>query len=262
MPNSPSDILITVIFGTTILLAAIVFIVAFLLIYQRRRFANQKEKLRLQGQFDREILRTQLEVQEQTHQQISRDIHDNVGQVLAVVRMYLRGLEENCDEKVRARIHETDQLVGGAITDLRNLAHSLSSEQLKNTGLAAVLKSEVERISNSGQLEITLSSTTRDLDFDHEIKLILFRICQELLANVIRHSKATRAAVELRETEAGMMIVVIDNGIGFVPGTHDGNGLFNVYRRAELIGAKVYLKSEPGKGTETSVMWEKSINRQ
>ncbi|HTF06181.1 MAG TPA: histidine kinase, partial [Bacteroidia bacterium] len=245
MSEAPREVLIVVVYVTIVLLVAVVVLISFFFIYQRRQYTNQQEKQRIHDQYEREILKTQLEVQEQTHQQISRDIHDNVGQVLAVVRMYLRGLEESCDEKVKKRIHETDQLVGGAISDLRNLAHSLSSEQLKNTGLTAVLTSEVERISNSGQIEISVSSTTDDVDTDHEIKLILFRICQELLANLIKHSKATSADVKLKETEAGIHIAVSDNGIGFIPGTNDGNGLFNIYRRAELIGARVSLRSEP-----------------
>lgn len=265
MSDVPEEIFLIVILGTVILFALIGTVVFFMFAYQRRQFFHMQEKQRMHDQYEREILKTQLEVQEQTHQQISRDIHDNVGQVLAVVRLYLKGIEESCDEKVKARIHETDLLVGGAISDLRNLAHSLSSEQLRNAGLAAVLRAEVERISSSGQIDIRMDRANNAGDYkatEHEINLILFRICQELLANLIRHSGATAAGVEFEEAASGIQITMRDNGVGFVPGTTAGNGLFNIYRRAELIGAEVKLQSNPGSGTETTVIWHRSSSKQ
>ena len=258
MSGTPDEILLTVIIGTAILVLLIGVVIYFVFAYQKKQLLYLQEKQRIHNQYEREILRTQLEVQEQTHQQISRDIHDNVGQVLAVVRMYLKGLQDSADETAKPRIQETDQLVGGAITDLRNLAHSLSSEQLKKNGLAAVLRAEVDRIANTGQMEIGMNSTSEDAAADHEIKLILFRICQELLANMIRHSQATKATVTLNETRTAIDIIISDNGVGFVPGEKDGNGLFNIYRRAELIGAKVNLISGPGKGTEATVTWNQN----
>jgi signal transduction histidine kinase len=256
MSTSP-EVLITVITGTVLLLLLVVFIIVFLLVYQKRKFVHLQEKERMRDVYDRELLRVQLEVQEETFQQISRDIHDNVGQVLAVVRLYLKGMNDHSAEDQQKRLHETDELVGNAINDLRNLSHSLSSEHIRMTGLAAGLRTEIERIANTGRLKAHFIFTGSDTGIDYEKELILFRMSQELLANVIRHSRAQNLEIKMDTTEHELSLSICDDGRGFIPETNKGNGLSNLHKRAELIGATFKIDSSPGKGTKAQINYRK-----
>jgi hypothetical protein len=256
MPTS-SEVLITVITGTALLLLLVVFIVVFLLIYQKRKFTHLQEKDRMRDAYDSELLRVQLEVQEQTFQQISRDIHDNVGQVLAVVRLYLKGMNDHSPENRENRLHETDELVGRAINDLRNLSHNLNSEHLRMTGLASGLRTEIERISNTGRLQARFISDGTSISIDHEKELILFRMCQELLSNVIRHSHAQNLEIKMNTNAEELFLSISDDGRGFIPETGKGNGLSNLRKRAELIGATLRIDSTPGNGTKAQINYRK-----
>jgi signal transduction histidine kinase len=250
---SPS-ILITVIVGTIILIAAVAFIISFLLIYQKKQLANVQEKERLRDLYDRELLRIQLEIQEQTLQQIGRDIHDNVGQILAVVRLYLKGLSDHPTEEARnSRISATDELVGQAINDLRNLSHSLSSERLQLIGLSKGLRTETERIGTIGKLKTHFSLEGKETKIEPEKELILFRMCQEALTNAIRHSDAEKLELKMHCLDNSLHLSICDNGNGFDINEKKSNGLLNLQRRAEMIGAVLEIKSNAGNGTEVHI---------
>lgn len=255
--STSSEVFIAVITGTALLLLLVVFIVLFLFIYQKKKFTHLQEKEQMRDSYDRELLRVQLEVQEQTFQQISRDIHDNVGQVLAVVRLYLKGMSDQPLENQSKRLVETDNLVGQAINDLRNFSHSLSNEHLQATGLCAGLRVAVERISNAGNLKAQFVMTGNEVSIDPEKELILFRMCQELMANVIRHSNAQNLKIEMNSSLNSIDLLIQDDGRGFDPLLKNGNGLRNLRRRAELIGATFEIQSSPEKGTCSKICWRK-----
>lgn len=256
--STSSEVFIAVITGTALLLLLVVFIVLFLFIYQKKKFTHLQETERMRDIYDRELLRVQLEVQEQTFQQISRDIHDNVGQVLAVVRLYLKGMSDQPLEYQSKRLVETDNLVGQAINDLRNLSHSLSNEHLQATGLSAGLRAAIERISSAGKLNAQFVMKGNDVSIDPEKELILFRMCQELLANAIRHSNAQNLKIEMNSSLDCIELLIQDDGRGFDPLLKKGNGLRNLYKRAELIGATFEIESVPEKGTCSKISWPKT----
>src|SRR5574337_147193 len=136
MSNS-SQVFITVIIGTSVILALAAFIIFFLFIHLKRKFIHQQEKQLLKERYDQELLQVQLEIQEQTFQQVSREIHDNVGQILAVVKLYLASLNGNEKSELnKKRISETDKLVIQAINKLRSRSYSLHAEKLRSANLA------------------------------------------------------------------------------------------------------------------------------
>lgn len=258
MSNS-SQVFITVIIGTSVILALAAFIIFFLFIHQKRKFIHQQEKQLLKERYDQELLQVQLEIQEQTFQQVSREIHDNVGQILAVVKLYLASLNGNEKSELnKKRISETDNLVSQAINELRSLSYSLNSEKLRSTGLAQSLRAEVERIAGAGKVETRFSCEGEEKEFAPEHELILFRMCQELLANAIRHSRANLIEMKMKWLPDGLHLSVCDDGIGFDPENRPGNGMNHLRQRAALVGASLEIISENGKGTTTNIQWLKS----
>lgn len=245
MSEAPSEVLIVVIYGTIILLLAGVLLITFIYLFQRRQFSHRQEKERIRTEFEKEIQQTQLEVQEQTLQQIGREIHDNVGQTLAVTRLYLSGLEEQ-EWEGKARLAETNKLVSDAMRELRSIAHGLNSDRIQQIGIAEALRIEAERINNSGRMKTVFSCEGGIPDLKPEHELVSFRICQEALANCLRHSEATEMRIQLETNSDSFLIGISDNGNG--KPIQEGNGIANMKRRALLIGADFEISSHEGQG--------------
>ena len=245
MSQIPQEVLVAAIVGTGVFFLIVVSFILFMLIYQRRQFAHQQEKNRIRDEYEREILRTQLEVQEQTLQQIGREIHDNVGQTLAVTRLYLSGLEDQ-EWEGKERLAESNKLVSDAMRELRSIAHGLNSDRIQQIGIAEALRIEAERISNSGRMKTSFSCEGEIPDLKPEHELVSFRICQEALANCLRHSEATEMRIQLVSSPEQFQIGISDNGNG--KAIQEGNGITNMKRRAVLIGAEFEISAHEGKG--------------
>lgn len=218
-----------------------VFVLVLILYFNNKRLASIREKELLKIEYNQAILSAQLEVQEQMMRQISQEIHDNVGQILSLVNLNLKTLKPGETEKLET----TTTLVNKAITDLRTLSKSLNPEAIAKTGLIQLVKNDLEQIEKTGQF-----TTSFELKGEPVVPVskltILYRMIQEVLNNVIKHSGADKITVEI---ETGM-ISIEDNGKGFNPSAEqNGLGLINLQQRAKLINAEVKINSVSTKGT-------------
>ena len=189
---------------------------------------------------------------------VSREIHDNCGQMLSLVKLNLNVIQSKISDQDSSALllEETRSLIAVIITDLRNLSKSLSSDIVERLGFVKALKFETERLCRTGQFQchISVEGTSRKLNTDVEI--ILFRIAQESLQNIINHSKATNVYVLIRFDEETFDFSIRDDGIGFNMAESglesrrmSGSGLQNFYARAKLIGASLIIESDQGRGT-------------
>jgi len=253
---SDKQTIISVIAVTLVLLLMVIFIVSFVLIYHRRQFRNQQEKKAMQDAFDREILRTQQEIQEQTFQMVSHEIHDNVGQMLSVARIYvnsLRGEGADPETEGQAKLGQVHELLGKAIQDLRDISKSRNADFIVKQGLYESLRFELQRIARSGAFQTGFTLQGEGYSPGNDQSIVLFRICQELINNSIRHSGATTIRVDAQVETGGLCLTVSDDGCGFDTSDPSGSGLSNIHRRAELIGAAISIRSEKKKGTQASI---------
>ncbi|MBS1637180.1 MAG: hypothetical protein JST26_14775 [Bacteroidetes bacterium] len=255
MQITEENAIVGVVVVTLILLLLVIFIVAFLLFYQRKRFRYQQEKTEMKDVFEREILKTQMEIQEQTFETVSHEIHDNVGQVLSVARIYTNSLREGlptADMEYRQKADQVHELIGKAIQDLRDISKSRNTGYIERAGLLESLRFELDRISRSGQFKTAFTIQEEEPVFDTQQSIILFRICQELLNNAIKHSGGSFIGITVGSAAAGNYLKIQDNGRGFnmqKPLQTSGTGLGNIEKRAHLIGAKVEIENNPGGGT-------------
>ena len=247
------EVVFTIIVVVIILVfLAIMFLVTIARHNQRRNkllFENQEIK----KDFEQTLLNTQLEIQEQTLTHISREIHDNIGQVLSLARLQLHSLSSIGQE---VEIEYTDNLLEKAITDLRGLSHSLNTNSIKDNGFSASVKKVLEQFEKTGKFKTTFKDETNfSISDDHGI--ILFRIIQEVLNNIVKHANATEITIRIEKMQKHTTINIIDNGKGFdiknLKSAESGIGIRNITERAIIIGAKLSVLSQLNNGTTVRI---------
>jgi signal transduction histidine kinase len=195
-------------------------------------------------------------------QRLARDLHDAVTQTLfsaSLIADVLPGLLDRDPAEARERLKELRTLTRGALAEMRTLLLELRPAALTETPLADLLRQLAEATAGHAELEVTTrvvgQGTAR---LPPEVQLVLYRIAQEALNNVVKHAEARHAAVELSYPKAGeISLRVIDDGRGFdaaaIPAGHMGVGIMR--ERAAAIGGRFDVKSTRGGGTRITVSW-------
>lgn len=256
----PKEIVVIVVAGTVLLLMLATFVVTFLFLYQRRSFRYQQDLQKMQEAYQQELLRSQLEMQEQTLQTVGRELHDNLGQVLSLVKINLNTLPELLDQQAAEKLNRTKDLLNRAIADMRALSKSLNAENRLRAGLATAIGNELDAVRKTGVVDVTLDVRGTEQRLDPRQELILFRIVQETLSNALKHAQAKNIAVSLDYSVGALNLTVADDGVGFDPGQvpiptggERGSGLTNIQHRARLIGGEARIRSAVGEGTTTTL---------
>jgi len=254
MQISTEEINTLIIIITLVFFLAPGFLLLYINLYNRRKKKYIEEKALMQQTFEAELLKTQLEVQEQTMQTIGADLHDNIGQLLSLTALTLGSVAFNDVNKAQQKIDAALDLNSRSIKELRLLGKLLQGEQLISGGLTEAISSEIAWIEKAGQFEVDYSAENiggKNSNADKD--LLVFRILQEILNNIIKHAFATQIKIKLDCRESKLQLTVEDNGVGFytedVPGKQEGMGLQNIRKRAALMGGEVNIRSEPGTGT-------------
>jgi two-component system sensor histidine kinase UhpB len=199
----------------------------------------------------RESARAALAAQERERTRIARELHDEVGQALTAVMLQLERTSRRADGPVRGGLEEAREGLRASLEDVREIARRLRPEALDDLGLASALAALTNDLARRTgvRAERRLAADLRALEPDEE--LVVYRVAQEALTNVARHSEAPRAWVRLGpEGDGRVTLTVRDNGSGFDLATHArGTGLRGMRERAVLIGADLDVESRPGHGT-------------
>lgn len=257
--NKYHEVIIVVVFSIAIFWLLVGSILYFVLYYHRRKMQFLKEKSDLQTNFEKDILLSKIEIQEQAFNSISRELHDNIGQHLSLAKLHLSSLKTIPPEADREKIDTAVDLLAESIYQLRAISKTLLGEKVSNLGLVEAIKNEVGRIEKLGILKISLIGTEAPVFSDSQAEIILFRILQEALNNIVKHSQATQAVVSIKNEENNFIISVQDNGKGFNldAGNPAGIGILNMKSRAQTIGAELFIKSIAGQGTLVEIILTK-----
>lgn len=232
------------------------FIIYFIVLYRNRQLKNEQERDALRSAFQQELLRTQIEMQDQTLNYISGEIHDNITQVLSFVKLSLAMPENISESDKQLKIKESRELISQTITDLRDLSKSLSYDHITSLGLSKTIKIEVERVNKSGLINASFILDGEAYPLGNQPELVLFRIFQEALNNVLKHSGAKHFTVCLQYQADLFNLTLKDDGVGFsmgLPNGKNGSGLKNITNRAALIGGSATITSSPGNGCDIAV---------
>ena len=240
--------------GLFLLLGIVVMI--FFGIYKKNQNMKEKEIESL----NKELLQTQLEIQEQTLKNISQEIHDNIGQALSLAKLNLNTMLVTNDEALQQKILNSKELVSKAITDLRDLSRSLDTDYVQEMGLQRAIEYELEMIKKTGTIDTWMIVEGSMFRLEKQKELILFRIVQETFNNILKHAGAKNINVNINYDSAGFTLIIKDDGKGvnlqpFNQGENNnfGLGIRNMHSRAKLIGADFSMKSSLGEGTEVKI---------
>lgn len=238
MFSENQEILITVIIGVLLILFLVVIFILSIVKYKRKITQDIEERMVMKKDFENTLLQSQVEVQESTLSTISKELHDNIGQLLSTVKMFLGITEINLINPPTSLITAKETL-SKAITELRSLSRSLSKEWLQQFDLIKNLEAEVSRMNLSNTMQVqfyhcgTLSSIA-------DSQIILFRIIQEAIQNAIKHSSANKIDISLTAENDLFTTIIKDNGKGFEQQqTTEGVGILNMKQRTKLLGGTI-----------------------
>lgn len=251
MPEETSAIIQVVIVGSVVLILVAIFIVSFMFLYSKRHNRHIMEKKEMQSQFQQELLRTQMEIQEQTFKTISQEIHDNIGQMLSLAKMNLSKFEIDREHSDEAVLSAKD-LVSHAVSSLRDLSKTLNTETIATIGLLKSIELELQLVEKTAGIKTAIESNGAPQRLDPQKELILFRIVQESLHNSIKHASPSYLTVEANFEDNVLQLSICDDGAGFdySDSSGHGSGLRNMQSRSKLIGADWNIESSPGNGTK------------
>lgn len=256
MNFSEMDLLIIV--TTFVILTVVLMMVAIYGIFIKKKselLLTQQKQVAL---YEQELANAHVEIKEQTLNYIGQELHDDLGQKLSVARLMTNKILPCSENENHVIAKEINLLVGECIQDIRNLSKVFISKQVEHFGFLDSLEREIFRIQRLNLLEVEYTVNNHDLEINSEHALILFRIVQECITNVIKHSKSKKIMLKVMDNRQNIMIFVKDNGIGFThEENNEGTGLRNMKSRAQIINSKVQIYSVLNEGTKVSIIYNK-----
>jgi signal transduction histidine kinase len=255
-PSSKEVIILTIVISTILLLLFTGAIIYYVFLYQRKRHRHYQEVLELREAFNETLLESKFEIQEQTLNHISKELHSNFSQLVSLININLSEILSQSNDSVKENIIETKSLAKQILSDLKSMSVSLNTDHIIQIGFARALENEADRIRKTKRYSVSFDKTGTEIDLKPEQQIILLRLCQEILNNTIKHSKATTIRINLTSHNSFLCIEIADNGIGFDSNQPSSlyqekgsTGLLNMRKRAKLISAEFIISSSLGNGT-------------
>jgi len=222
-------------------------------------FNNMSLQLKKQKE-EIEIEKTQkvsslIDGQEMERQRLSRDLHDSLGQSILAVKIKLEQVKNANIEKNQQIIYETLDLIKNTINEIRNISNDLMPPVLEAFGLEHGLKNLCKDTSANTSIPITFTCENIPETLDKKLQIYLYRISQEAINNITKHSSATEASIKISYVNKVLFLNIADNGNGFeiTKTNNQGNGIMNIKQRVELLKGECKIFSGTGKGTQINI---------
>lgn len=233
-------------------LAALLLISLGYLFYRSRMMKLTKEKLAQQ-----EISKRFVEFQEHERRRIASELHDSLGQNLLIIKNALSQFEGNIKTLSPEELHDISELAQESIDEVREISYDLHPHTLDRLGLKKAIQSCVKKFMQVSPIKFVYNSEEIDNLFSPIEEIHIFRIIQEALNNIVKHSGATECIVDVKQVEDILEIKISDNGKGFnienihgVIKTNEGFGISNIYERVRLLQGKIKINSSINEGTD------------
>jgi two-component system NarL family sensor kinase len=246
--KAQADIVVLIVIGCLGMLILVAFIILFVLYYQKKVLAQQNQLQVTENRYQRQLLTATVQVEEKERERIAKNIHDDVGTMLNVLKMNFAKVMRNAknEELITNIIKENQLLLDESIQAIRNVIKDLVPPTLLRLGYVKTLEDLCKHISNAGQIEVKYFHNDIKSRLPEQVELQFYRLTQELLNNIIKHSGATEVTIELKPVNAFYNLYIMHNGRGISMQQVDeltkeskGMGLKSIQSRAQLINAKV-----------------------
>jgi two-component system NarL family sensor kinase len=227
-----------------------------------------RAKLKQKQRLDKELLQQKelrskavIEAEEKERVRIARELHDGIGQQLSAAKLNLSGLQASLKTnkpEEALMIKNALDLLDESVKEVRAVSHSMVPNALIKSGLVSAVREFVNKISSTGNLKANLEIVGMNERLDSTIENILFRVLQEMVNNIIKHSKASEVGIQFIKHDKELTILIEDNGVGFDVGKklndpEGGIGLKNIQSRIDFLNGHVNFDSYPGKGTTITI---------
>ena len=213
---------------------------------------KQKRELRKE-KFIR--LRSMIDGQEMERQRISRELHDGLGQNLIAIKMKLNSIAGQNTEEQKKTIEEASVWFNKTIDDIRRMSNDLIPEELDSFGLVPATANLLNNLQASTGIQVEYEHQGIKTIHDKKIKTYLFRIIQEAVNNILKHSGATRITIRISTKDDNIYLCIKDDGIGFSNNNFtSGNGILNMKERASLLNGRLEISSSEKKGTKITAI--------
>ncbi|MFN7928114.1 MAG: triple tyrosine motif-containing protein [Blastocatellia bacterium] len=239
-----------------VLLAALSLAALVVLAWQWR--VRQLRKVqRAQQAFSHQLIASQ----EAERKRIAAELHDGLGQRLVIIKnlAFISSQAPHCTDDVRQQIEEISAETSAAISEVREISYNLRPYQLDRIGLTKAIESIIRTAHTASDITFTASLDPIDDVFPKEAEINFYRLVQESINNILKHSQATKARLLIQRRPRQLQLTIHDNGKGFVPGApkadgqRGGFGLLGIAERAHLLGGKPTIHSTPGQGTTINI---------
>lgn len=237
---------------SSIFVMVALFVINYFIYFKRRKETITEEHLKMKAKFQTQLLQSRIEVQEETFQQIGKELHDNVGQLLSTSRMLI-GLTERALQNPPDTLLTANATLGQAINEIRSLAKSLDKEWLERFSFSENIQTMIERI-NAGRTIAVDYLQTVELPLRSDEQIILFRIVQEAIQNAVKHAVPTHMRITVEPEEHHYRITIIDDGKGFeMSAVKKSMGITNMQHRVQLLQGTIQFNSIPDGGTTVAI---------
>lgn len=250
--QAPSGVSTVLFIGTMGMLVLTVGLVLFIIFHQRKVSRYQRTLQKMEEEQQKILLNASIKLQEEERQRLAADLHDDAGPLLATARLYLNENLVNQDKATQLQsIFQARQIIDDTIQLVRNISHSLMPPTLKNFGLESAVNDLFQKISGSG----TMNASSRFHDYKDRLKtekeLIVFRIVQELVNNILKHSNSS--FIHLTQNIHGdkFYMRIHHDGRGIVQADFDklnksniGLGLKNISSRLRVVHGNIYFEKD------------------
>src|SRR3954471_17646371 len=248
--NQPTTVSLVLLFGTIGMLALTIGLIVFIIFHQRKVIRYQMQLQHMEQEQQKMLLNASIRLQEEERQRIAADLHDDAGPLLATARLYLNENLVNLDKTTQLQsIYNAKQIIDDTIQLIRNISHSLMPPTLKNFGLESAVNDLFQKISGSG----TINASSRFHDYRDRLKpekeLIVFRIIQELVNNILKHSNSSFIHLTQNLNGSNLYIRMHHDGRGITQADFEklnksnvGLGLKNIQSRLKLVQGQIYFE--------------------
>jgi two-component system NarL family sensor kinase len=250
--NSGSTVSTVLFFGTIGMLALTIGLIVFIIFHQRKVIRYQLKLQRMEQDQQKLLLNASIRLQEEERQRIAADLHDDAGPLLATARLYLNENLVNLDKTTQLQsIYNAKQIIDDTIQLIRNISHSLMPPTLKNFGLESAVNDLFQKISGSG----SMNASSRFHDYRERLQaeneLIIFRVIQELVNNILKHSNAS--FIHLTQNTSGnkFFIRLHHDGRGITQADFNklnksnvGLGLKNIQSRLKVLHGQIFFEKD------------------
>lgn len=228
---------------------------------KKQKLANQEKEIEKQKNLnllkeqELGIINAMIEGQEKERKQIAEDLHDNIGSVLATLKLHFENLKINRKKKEfdqKKLFDKTENLIDETYKKVRNIAHAKNAGVIANVGLLNAIELMAEKISAADKIEIEVIHFGLDQRLKNSLEINIFRIIQELITNVIKHAEASNASINISLYDEVLNVIIEDNGKGFIPQKNkkdNGMGLNSIKTRITHLKGTFEIDSTLDKGT-------------